>query len=425
MILYLFAACAAAAALLSLVFSTLTYSLREFSRQRLAEFLGRHNTDHWFEVITENTADLTFLTAVARQFSNILMWVMVFATFEETAYNRIERYAMTVLVAGVIAVICSILIPHGAAKFGSAEIVGFFAPFLGVLQKVFSPVAKLMHGTENIFRRAFGQRENGAQEHIEEEILSAVEEGEKEGVVDEQERRMIESVIEFAGTTVAQNMTTRPDIAAVPADAGLDDVKRRIDASGHSRIPVYEGTLDHVVGILHARDLIKFVGAPAAPVNLRDVMRPAFFVPETKLLRHLLSDFRAQKVHIAVVLDEYGSTAGLITIEDILEELVGEISDEHEPAEPGLFRKIDDRNAEADAKISIEQLNRLLPISIPEGSGFETLGGFLISSLSRIPEKGSALELDGVRYTVLDAEPQRVKRVKIELLPAIAAKIGG
>jgi CBS domain containing-hemolysin-like protein len=154
-------------------------------------------------------------------------------------------------------------------------------------------------------------------------------------------------------------------------------------------------------------------------------MRPAFFVPETKLLRHLLSDFRAQKVHIAVVLDEYGSTAGLITIEDILEELVGEISDEHEPLEPALFKKIDDRNAEADAKISIEQLNRLLPISIPEGSGFETLGGFLISSLSRIPEKGSALELDGVRYTVLDAEPQRVKRVKIELLPQTAAKIGG
>jgi putative hemolysin len=425
MILYLFAAAAALAASLSLLFSSLTYSLREFSRQRLAEFLGKCNGDHWFEVITEYTGDLTFLTAIGRQFSNILMWVMVFAAFEETAYNRIERYAMTVLVAGIIAVICSILIPHAAAKYGGAEIVGYFAPLLGTLQKVFSPVAKLMHGTDSIFRRALGPQVNGAQEHIEEEILSAVEEGEKEGVVDEQERRMIESVIEFAGTTVSQNMTMRPDIAAVSADAGLEDVKRQIDASGHSRIPVYEGTLDHVVGILHARDLIKYVGAPSAPVNLRDVMRPAFFVPETKLLRHLLSDFRAQKVHIAVVLDEYGSTAGLITIEDILEELVGEISDEHEPLEPALFKKIDDRNAEADAKISIEQLNRLLPISIPEGSGFETLGGFLISSLSRIPEKGSALEQDGVRYTVLDAEPQRVKRVKIELLPQSAAKMSG
>jgi putative hemolysin len=425
MIFYLFAAAAGFASLLSLLFSSLTYSLREFSRQRLAEFLGKRNGDHWFEVITEHTGDLTFLTAVARQFSNILMWVMVFASFEETSYNRIERYAMTVLVAGIIAVICSILIPHAAAKYGGGEIVGFFAPLLGALQKVFSPFAKLMHGTDSIFRRALGPPANGAQEHIEEEILSAVEEGEKEGVVDEQERRMIESVIEFASTTVSQNMTTRPDMAAVSADAGLDDVKCQIDASGHSRIPVYEGTLDHVVGILHARDLIKYVGAPATPVNLRDVMRPAFFVPETKLLRHLLSDFRAQKVHIAVVLDEYGSTAGLITIEDILEELVGEISDEHEPLEPALFKKIDDRNAEADAKISIEQLNRLLPISIPEGSGFETLGGFLISSLSRIPEKGSALELDGVRYTVLDAEPQRVKRVKIELLPQTAAKIGG
>jgi len=146
-------------------------------------------------------------------------------------------------------------------------------------------------------------------------------------------------------------------------------------------------------------------------------MRPAIFVPETKRLRDLLADFRLQKVQMAVVLDEYGSTAGVVSIEDILEELVGEIGDEHEPVEPPMFKKLDDRTAEADGRIDIEQLNRLLGLTLPEDAGYDTLAGYLLAALARIPEKGTVHEQDAVRFTVLDAEPQRVKRVKIELLP--------
>jgi CBS domain containing-hemolysin-like protein len=212
-------------------------------------------------------------------------------------------------------------------------------------------------------------------------------------------------------------MTPRQEVAALSANATLSNVKDIIQSSGHSRIPVFDGTLDHVVGILHARDLIKQIGSTDIAFDLRQTMRPAIFVPETKPLRDLLSDFRVQKVHIAVVLDEYGSTAGVVTIEDILEELVGEISDEHEPAEPAMFKKIDEKSAEADAKITIEQINRLLALNIPDDAGYDTLGGFLTTSLSRIPEKGATYEHDGARYTVMDAEPQRVKRVKIEFIP--------
>jgi putative hemolysin len=417
--LYLTIAAAFAASLLSLFFSSLTYSLREYSRARLAEILGRRDGDHWFESITDHTSDLTFVTAVCRQFANILIFVLVFSSFEQTSYSTTVRYGMTVIVAGIITVFCSISIPHAAARYAAAEIVGFFAPALHAIRIVFIPLASLMHGTDNVMRRALGAVDQQPQSQIEDEILSAVEEGEKEGVVDEQEREMIESVIEFRDTTAGQTMTIRQEIDALPIDAPLEAVKKMINGSGHSRIPIFEGTLDHVVGILYARDLITFLGAPEMKFDARSTMRPAFYVPENKSLRDLLKDFRLQKVHIAVVLDEYGSTAGVVTIEDILEELVGEISDEHEPTEPAMFKRIDDRSAEADAKIHIDELNRLMGISLPEDAGYETLGGFLSTSLSKIPEKGAVYEQEGAKFTVLEAQPQRVTRVKIELTQAV------
>jgi putative hemolysin len=404
----------AVASLLSLFFSTITYSLREFSRPRLAEFLGKHNGDHWYETITDHTSDLTFVTAVCRQFANILIFVLVFAALEQTYYGKLVRYGLTVAGAGIIAVFCSIAIPHAVARYVAAEVVGFFAPVLHTLQFISAPLAKLMHGTDHVMKRALGAQNEQTQTQIEEDILSAVEEGEKEGVVDEQEREMIESVIEFRDTTAGQIMTIRQEVNALSIDSSLDQVKQAIDESGHSRIPIFEGTLDHIVGILYARDLIKYIGVQDGKFDLRSTMRPPIYVPETKSLRDLLKDLRLQKVHIAVVLDEYGSTAGLITIEDILEELVGEIADEHEPSEPPMFKRIDDRAAEADARIHIDELNRLMGTSLPQDGGYETLGGFLTTSMAKIPEKGAVYEHEGVKYTVLDAQPQKVNRVKIE-----------
>jgi CBS domain containing-hemolysin-like protein len=420
--LYLTVGGVALASLLSFFFSTVSYSLREYSRVRLAEFLGRRDADRWFEPITENTADLVFLTAIFRQFANILIWVLVFASFEQTRYGALVRYTLTVLVAGVIAVFVAVTIPHAAAKYASAEIVGFFAPALNAIRVVFSPLAKLMHGADDVVRRALGAGEEQSESQIDDEILSAVEEGEKEGVVDEQEREMIESVIEFRDTTAGHIMTPRQDVVAIPADATLEQVKNAVEESRHSRIPVYEQSLDHVVGILHARDLINLVGQADPRFSVRQIMRPTTYVPETKSLSHLLSDFRHEKVHLAVVLDEYGSTSGIVTLEDVLEELVGEMSDEHEADEPAMLKRIDDKTVDADARIRIEDLNRLAGLNLAEDAGYETLAGFLTTNLARIPEKGAVYEQGQVKYTVLDAEPQRVKRVKIEVLAQPAPK---
>jgi CBS domain containing-hemolysin-like protein len=228
---------------------------------------------------------------------------------------------------------------------------------------------------------------------------------------------MIESVIAFRDTTAGQIMTARPEIIGIPLDAEMLGVKKAIEASGHSRLPVYEGTLDHVIGILYARDLLAILGEPPERFNIRAYMRPAFYVPETKPVTDLLHDFRLQKVHIAVVLDEYGGTAGLVTIEDVFEELVGDISDEHEPIEPAMFSRLTDNTAEADARLYIDELNRLMSLGVPEDAGYDTLGGFVSTTLGRIPSTGTTFEFGGAKFTVLDAEPQKVNRVRIEVIP--------
>jgi putative hemolysin len=247
-------------------------------------------------------------------------------------------------------------------------------------------------------------------QEIQQEILSAVEEGEKEGAVDEEEREMIESVISFRATTAGQIMTARPEIVAIESAATLDEIKQVIEESGLSRIPVYDETLDHIVGVLYARDLLKQLGKPPESFSMKSAVRPPFYVPETKTLRDLLHDFRLQKVHMAIVLDEYGGTAGLATIEDVLEELVGDISDEHEPAGPAMFLRTGDDTFEADARIYVDELNRLAELDLPEDAGYDTLGGFVSTTTGRIPAAGTTFDYDGARFTVLEAEPQRVNR---------------
>ena len=225
---------------------------------------------------------------------------------------------------------------------------------------------------------------------------------------------MIESVISFRDTTAGQIMSARPEVVGIDLSASLDQVKQMLEESGHSRLPVYRGTLDQIVGILYARDLLKHLGLPADKFDIKSAMRPAFYVPETKPLRDLLNDFRLQKVHLAVVLDEYGGTAGLVTIEDILEELVGEISDEHEPTEPAMIKRIDDQTWEADARVYIDELNRVVGTALPEDDGYDTLGGFVSTAMGQIPAVGATFDHETVKFTILDAEPQKVNRVRIE-----------
>jgi len=278
------------------------------------------------------------------------------------------------------------------------------------------PLLQPLRLVDAVIRRLAGvpaEEDGDAVEEMEREILDAVSEGERQGAVSEEEREMIESVIELRTTRVDGIMTTRTDIVAIPMAAGFEEARTLIREQGHSRIPVYEQTIDRILGILYAKDLLHVKSAEV--FDIRKVMRKPLFVPTTKWVRDLLHDFRQQKVHIAIVLDEYGGTAGLVTIEDILEQLVGDISDEYEPHEPHPMVKLDERTYEVDARMSVGELNEELSIELPESDHYETIGGFVSSALGRIPIVGEQCQHDSVDILVIDAEPRRVNRLRIRL----------
>ena len=423
MALYLSAGGLVAAVLLAGFFATLTYALRDYSRGRLAERLERYGRGAVaLDWITADGRDLVFVTAAVRMAANIAILVCCFRLAAIDGGRLSVQYAVAIVVAGAITLVVSVAVPHAAARYGGESLIALCVPVLRFVAVVLLPVTKVSHGIDALFRRASGGVEADPQQlndEIGEEILQVVDQGQKEGVVDALERGMIESVIRFRETAAGQIMTARPEMVTIELPATLAEVRRTVEQSGHSRIPVFEHSLDGgIVGVLYARDLLPYVGQPidaGAPFDLRRAVRPAFFVPETKPLRDLLQDFRLRKVHLAIVLDEYGGTAGLVTIEDILEELVGDIRDEHEPVEPAQIQRVDEQTWEADARAYVDDLNAAVGLGLPDDAGYDTVGGFVTTSLGRIPAAGTAFEQDGVRYLVLAAEPQRVTRVRIEM----------
>jgi CBS domain containing-hemolysin-like protein len=407
---------------ISLFFATLSYALRDFSRVKLGEYLEMRQKGNYLELIEKYQRDLIFLTAAVRLLANLVILLTMLRLMAGTTQSLRLQYLIGSILTLAITVFCSVAIPSAAARYAGESFIGSCARGLNLLRVALLPITTLRHAVDDVMRRATGASDQAEPEEIEQEILSAVEEGEKEGVVDEQEREMIESVIEFRDIQVGQIMTARPEMVALSAQSSLTEVKHAVEESGHSRIPVYDGSLDHIVGILYARDLLKHLGLPSDQFDIRSAIRPAIYVPESKLLRDLLKDFKTQKVHIAIVLDEYGGTTGLVTIEDILEELVGDITDEHEPKGPAMLRKLDDHTFEADARMYVDDFNRLLGQSVPDDQGYDTLGGFISVAMGRIPQNGAVLEQGNMKITILDAEPKKVNRVRIQLVPQVAAQ---
>jgi magnesium and cobalt transporter len=210
-------------------------------------------------------------------------------------------------------------------------------------------------------------------------------------------------------------MTPRTDIFALPVETPWDQSCSKVVEAGHTRVPVYQDSLDNIIGVLYAKDLLGHIGDDRPP-NLRSVMRKPYFVPETVLLNDLLREFKARKVHMAVVLDEYGGTAGVVTIEDVLEEIVGEIADEYDRAEPALMKRIDRKTAEVDGRLHIDDLNDTFGLDIPEDEDYDTVAGFIFSELGFIPTADETLEAGGARFTVLAADERKISKLRVELI---------
>ena len=255
----------------------------------------------------------------------------------------------------------------------------------------------------------------GPEEAAQDEILDAATDARRQGAIEPHEREMIESIIEFKDVEVSRIMTPRTELVTVKAAASVASMLETATATGHSRIPVFAESADNVVGVLHVKDILRLLGSEeAARTPVRDVMRAPYFVPETKRVRELLQEFRATNLHMAIVLDEYGGTSGAVTIEDILEEIVGEIEDEYKTYASPAVRAVSPTRIVVDARATIRDVNEALALELPESPEYETIAGYVLFYMGRIPKAGETFELDGVRFKVLDADQQRIKRMSME-----------
>ncbi len=245
----------------------------------------------------------------------------------------------------------------------------------------------------------------------ERELQELIEESEETGIINEEEGEMLSSIFEFGETIVREVMIPRTDMVVCSIDAPVAEILETVIRSGHSRIPVYEGTVDSVVGVIYAKDLLRYWGRPLEQVALRKLMRKPYFIPETKLIEELLREFRHSRVHLAVVVDEYGGTSGLITIEDLLEEIVGDIQDEYDSEEEWLEVQ-EDGSILVDGRLNLEELEEHFDLELPREK-YDTVAGFLSHLAGHIPSAGEEVRSHGLVLKVLSSDERRIDRLLV------------
>ena len=277
----------------------------------------------------------------------------------------------------------------------------------------FTGIRAVLGGLTALTVRLVGRDAAKQPELTEEELRTLVDVGASEGVVEREEREMIHKVFQLEDTLVRSVMVPRTDMfcldVAMPAEKILPALRENL----HSRVPVYEGSIDVIVGILYTKDLLRYMGRLPADFDLRASLHPPYFVPETKRADALLQEFQAKRLHLAIVVDEYGGTAGLVTLEDLIEEVVGEIADEYDEPER-LIQRVDDTTYRLAGKLPIDELNDLTGLSIPNQT-YDTVGGWVLDLFGRVPRKAERIETPELTLTVEKVERTRVVEVLVTL----------
>lgn len=315
-------------------------------------------------------------------------------------------------------------IPRAIGEQRAEVVLVRFLPLVNLLRILSMPVIVPFTALHRLTLQVANVETPDEVQEIKDEILSAAMAGESEGLFDQTAMDVIKNVMEFRDVAVAEVMTARIDVVHVDAKDDLPALLRKAQEHQFSRLPVTDGSLDKVAGILVVKDLLRFIGpegALKADFDLKSLWRPAYFVPETKRIADLLRELRSRKVHMAIVADEYGGTAGLVTMEDLVEEIIGEIDDEHDKEAHPPVRRLSDVELDIDGKVLIDDLNRSVGFKLPEEPEVDTVGGLLAMRLGKIPAKGDRLNLNGVALTVTDADERRARRIHVKLLHAPVA----
>ncbi|MBA7577378.1 hypothetical protein ES708_19229 [subsurface metagenome] len=257
---------------------------------------------------------------------------------------------------------------------------------------------------------------------LEEKIQSIIDSGEEDGLIDRQSGEMIQSILELRETVTREVMVPRTEIVAVSDSSTIEDILALILKHGHTRMPFYNDNIDNIVGILNVKDLLRFWSKPFRREDITSILRKTYYIPETKNIHLLLHELKEKKSHMAIVIDEYGGTSGLVTLEDLIEEIVGEIHDEHD-VEENPFTTLSGGEVLVDSRVDIEEFEDYFGIEVPEGQ-FETLGGFIFYLIKKIPVTGETLAYEDLKITIEAADERSIKKVRIERTGEMSLQAG-
>ena len=358
---------------------------------------------------------LTFVGFLAATFAGASLVGGVADAIRPALGNQAELIALLLITAlvSLFTIVFGELVPKALAYAYAERMAFLFAGPIDLLGKILAPLVWFLTTVTTAITRLFGITGTQQERITTEELLILVERSGEQGVLEAEEQQMIGAVLELGQQRVHEVMVPRIDITALAEDAPLDQVIDTIVSAGHSRIPVYQDSIDNIVGILYAKDLIPVL-AKRAEMDIQSLLRTPLFVPESISVDDLLHMLQRRKVHIAVVLDEYGGTAGLVTIEDLIEEIVGEIQDEYDVEEP-MVEKISDDEARIDGRASIDDLTETFGVELnaADSEQYDTVGGLVYHEIGGVPQVGDTVEVQGLTLTVESTDGRRVGKVLV------------
>lgn len=357
--------------------------------------------------------------------SKILSTILIGNNIVNIAATAIATELTIELVSGeqatlLVTVIMTVLIlvfgeitPKTYSSYNPEKVAMKLGRPLELLSVIFNPILVVLNKITQILIRSLGGNITSNRNTVsEEEIKTLVDVGEEVGIIEKQERDMIESIFEIGDIKVTEVMVPRIDIVYLEENVSIENAIKKVIKYGYSRIPIIGQSIDNVVGIIYAKDLLScYLNSNEKDLEIKGFIRPAYYVPQSKKAIDLLTEMQLEKVHISIVLDEYGGTLGLVTIEDILEEIVGDILDEYDD-EKNLIEYKDDNIVIANSKMSIEEVNDILGENLPEDE-FESLGGFVFNLLGRIPNVGDVIEYNNIVFKVLEVHSRRIKKIEL------------
>jgi putative hemolysin len=399
--------------------------LKGFSRHRLDELCQKNNAEQRFLDILKSweTATLaaeTVLILVQVAFvSVVVFWGDLLIPDDARPQNATEWFNIAMKWLGLVVslIVAGVVIPRAVSRVSGEVFLYRTWPLIQSATVLVTPVIKLTNWFDRIMHRLHGLDEPDPSdpENLADEIRSFVDAGERLGAINSQAGDMIEQLMDLKDSDVASVMTPRTEMVCIPVGITVEEARLALLDAGHTRVPLIGDSTDDIVGILYAKDLLEFVGRSAEETPpLAEVAREAFYVPETISVEKLLETMNGRRVHMAVVLDEYGGVAGLVTMEDLLEEIVGEIVDEYDDEEVDPVRRVSTEVIEVDGKVHIDDLVEEFNYDLPEAQDYDTIGGFVFSHLGRIPKPNETFEHGNLRFTVLEADARRILLLRIE-----------